>query len=71
MAPVISGVILAALAYFTEQYLQPWATALVCLTGTAAAEIICRVFFDTGFLEPLVADLFAVSSASKNEDGHK
>ncbi|NTW83980.1 MAG: hypothetical protein HGB36_11540 [Chlorobiaceae bacterium] len=69
MAPVMSGVVLAALAYASEQYLQPWATALVCLAGAAAAEIICRMVFDTGFLGPLFADLFAVSSARKKVDG--
>lgn len=70
MAPVMSGVVLAALAFASEEYLLPWATALVCLTGVAAAEIICKVFFDTGFLGPLVADLFSAPSARKNEDGH-
>ena len=69
MAPVMSGVVLAALVSFAEQYLQPWATALVCLVWTVAAEIICRMVFDTGFLGPLLADLFAVSSARKNVDG--
>ena len=70
MAPVMSGVVLATLAYASEQYLQPWATALVCLVWTVTAEIICRMVFDTGFLGPLLADLFAVSSARKKVDGN-